>query len=157
MRIFSLVGLVLALLFLDGCSGSHRSPESVELAPFMSRLQTFSQKLGYAIEARNTELANFYLHEIHETAEDIEKQVPEHDGHHVAALCKAVLGPAISQCEQVMSNGTWNDRWNGYAAIIASCNACHCATAHPFIRILPAKGVPSFNQDFKVQPAAAPK
>ena len=31
--------------------------EDVELAPFMSQLQIYSQKLGYSIEAKNTPLA----------------------------------------------------------------------------------------------------
>lgn len=70
------VALTIALAalgtLLGGCdqSGSQSdqraSHEEVELAEPMSRLQYYSQKLGFAIEAENQPLAQFYLHEMEE-------------------------------------------------------------------------------------------
>lgn len=163
MRRLILTGLLLGSvgLCLDGCSPGPSQgaseEEHAELAPFMGQLQRFSQKLGYAIKARNPELAAFYLHELHEIAEDIEKEVPLHDGYQIAALCKAMLAPAIERCEKRMSKGSWEERWSSYTDVITSCNSCHLATAHAFIRILPADGRPPFNQDFGVTPNAGPK
>ena len=43
-----------------------------------SQLPTFTHKLALSVEARNAELAGFYLHEAEETAEAIRDEIPEY-------------------------------------------------------------------------------
>ena len=56
----------------------------MELAPYMSRLQRYKQRLGFAIEAKNQKLAAYYLKEIDETSETISLKVPVLDGQPIA-------------------------------------------------------------------------
>lgn len=152
-------GLILASVV--GCrrehSDEHEREAQVELAPFMSRLQLFSQKLGYSIKAENVPLARFYLQELHEIVEEIVENVPEHDGHAVAELAKATVDVSLEKLGRLLEEGTWKERWSAYEHTVASCNTCHAATAHGFIQILPAAGNSPFNQRFRSQTAAAPK
>ena len=153
MRSFHFVNLALTLVCFVGCSSEHDREEKVELAPFMSRLQLFSQKLGYSLKAENVELARFYLHELHEIVEEIEEKVPEHDGFAIAELVKATVDPSLKRLGQTLRKGTWQQRWHAYENTIATCNACHAATAHAFIHIRSAEGTPPFNQQFEPTPA----
>ena len=73
MRYVLLISLILGFVWLYGCS-RHQSDQrndtekTAELVPFMGRLERISQKLGFAIMGRNSKLAEFYLHELHEMA-----------------------------------------------------------------------------------------
>ncbi len=131
----------------------------VELAPFMGRMQVFSQKLGYSLQAQNAELAGFYLHELEETIEEIQELVPTHDGSPIGKMAEQMMVPVMEQLEKALKTKTttWQRRWPLYKDIIATCNDCHRATAHSYIRITPAQGHPPFNQDFRPQTRAAPK
>lgn len=123
-----------------GCQRDHQA--EVELAPFMSRLQLFSQTLGYSIQAENVPLSKFYLHELHEIVEEIEHQVPEHDGFPIAKLVKATVEPSLEALSLALDDKrvSWKQHWHTYEATISSCNACHTATAHGFIHIPPSSG-----------------
>jgi hypothetical protein len=154
--------VVILALILAGVVGRHGEHEQereaeVELAPLMSSLQLFSQKLGYSIKAENASLARFYLHELHEIVEEIVARVPEHDGHAVAKLAKATVHVSLEALGRSLEEGTWKQRWSAYEHTVASCNTCHAATAHGFIHILPAEGKPPFNQRFRPHSAATPK
>jgi len=136
-----------------GERGAHHEEEghAVELAPYMGELQRFSQKLGYAIEGRSAPLAEFYLHEVTEVAEEIEENVKEHDGFPIAALVKAQLTPQIAPLDDAVEAGDWKAAGTRYRALINSCNTCHVATEHAFIVLTPASGKPPFNQRFDVK------
>ena len=146
--------LMVSGALLGGCdrsaSPNHQQPghEDVELAEPMSRLHYYSQKLGFAIQAENEQLADFYLHEMEELNEDVQKTVPEYEGHPIAELMKGMFEPALEAQEAALASGDWSQARRSYSDMIQTCNSCHIVTDHGFIRITPAEGVPPFNQDF---------
>ncbi len=122
--------------------------ETPELAPFMSRIQAFSQKLGYSIENSNQPLAQFCLHEIEEEFEEIQDEIPEHDEMPIAEYISTLINPAFEPFEEALQTKNWELAKEHYLSFIQRCNACHIQTAHEYIEILPASGKPPFNQKF---------
>ena len=122
--------------------------EEVELAPYMSRAQGHSQKLGFAIAARNQPLASFYLHEIEETFEEVEREVPVHSGVPIAQYVSELISPAFEPFEKALEAKDWGAVRENYVALINRCNACHTKAEYEFIEILPASGKPPYNQKF---------
>lgn len=124
-----------------------------ELAPYMARLQLYSQKLGYSIEAKNKPLTKFYHHEIEEVVETIVKDFPVHNEIRFPPLFRSLIDVELKRIEEHFETGDWTATYQAYSQLIANCNQCHTATAHGFIVITPAKGPSPYNQDFSVQPA----
>lgn len=148
--------VVLLLAALAGCghttiaAGSHDTHEvedDVELATIMGEMQRHSMKLGYAINAQNQRLAEFYLHEVEETLEEI-KAVREHDGLPIGHIAGVIVNPALPPLDNAIEAGDWTAANKAYQGLIEACNNCHTATQHEFIVILPATGTPPFNQKF---------
>ena len=125
--------------------GEHEIPE---LAPYMSQVQAFSQKLGYSIESRNQPLAEFCLHEIEEAFEEIEEQIPEHDEMPIAQYISTMMNPGFEPFHKALRTKNWEAVQRNYLSLIKRCNSCHVQTEHEFIWILPASGKPPFNQKF---------
>jgi len=138
-------GLVLAFA-LGWVRASRPAPEP-ELAATMSELQHHTHKLTLSIEAENDALAEFYLHEVGEVAEQLERLFPEHDGIPVAALARELLAPRLDALRGALSRAQWDEARSGLAALIAACNACHAAAGHGFIRVEVGTANP-FHQSF---------
>ncbi len=136
---------VMGTVTLGFAGGKHETPE---LAPFMSRVQAFSQKLGYSIESRNQPLAEFCLHEIEEAFEEIEEQIPEHDEMPIAQYISTMMNPGFEPFHKALRTKNWEAAQRNYLSLIKRCNSCHVQTEHEFIWILPASGKPPFNQKF---------
>ncbi len=136
---------VMGTVTLGFAGGEQETPE---LAPFMSRVQAFSQKLGYSIESRNQPLAEFCLHEIEEAFEEIEKEIPEHDEMPIAQYISTMMNPGFEHFQQALRTKNWEAARENYQTLIERCNTCHTQTEHEFIVILPASGKPPFNQKF---------
>lgn len=155
--------LALAALILTGCgeSGTAAQPEDdhqndpehehAELAEPMSRMQYYSQKFGYAINAENAALADFYLHEMEELAETVQEEIPEYEGHAIGMLTEQLLTPTLRLQREALKAGDWEGTRQNYLRVIKTCNGCHAATNHGFIVITPAEGEPPFNQRFEPQ------
>jgi len=162
------LGVVAALLAAAGCQQAgghghaedhvedHAEDEHAELAPYMAHMQRFSMKLGYAVAEKNTKLANFYLHELEETAEEIEQEVPMHDKWPIAKLTKEIAEPAMEALVKEVKAGKWDAAKRRYKALIVACNRCHMATEHDYLVITEAAGEPPFNQNFKAGVKAFP-
>ena len=117
------------------------------LAALMHILQTHAHKLQLSVAARNDRLAYFYLHELEETAEEIIADIGEYDGYPISALTREMLLPTIEALEESVKGRDWEAADAGFAKLLKSCNGCHVAAGHGFIRIAPAEGNP-FAQDF---------
>ena len=125
----------------------------VELASLMGEMQRHSAKLGYAIGGRNRPLASFYLVEVNEVLDEL-LEVEEDDGMPIAHPAGVILTPALAALAASLEESTeWPPAWEAYEAVIGACNRCHNATEHEFIEILPATGVPPFNQRFEATAA----
>lgn len=122
--------------------------EAFELAVHMARLQHHAEKLHWALAAENGPLADFYLHELEETAEAIAHAKVTEDGVDITASLNTHLMPAIAGLEQYVNARQWPDATDGYRRLVQSCNNCHVASKHDFIRIqVPTRPTWS-NQDF---------
>ena len=112
----------------------------VELAPLMLRLQIHMDKLFWAGKAQNWPLAAFYVHELNETLETISKAGVVKNGMNVSALANPMLGGALTGVEAAVKAKAGFEA--AYGATVQSCNGCHAATKHGFIRIkIPARPI----------------
>lgn len=133
-----------------GSPVSESEPHQPELARVMGEMERFAGKLGYSIEGRNQQLAQFYLHEIHEAIEEL-GEIEQHDGVPIASLSHAIMTPALDPLEQSVSAADWEQAAERYDRLIESCNNCHTAAEHAFIRILPSRGDAPYSQSFSVE------
>lgn len=122
--------------------------KEVELAVLMGYQQRYLEKLYFAGINANWPLADFYHHELEETLEDIIEGDIEEDGYNVSGLSKAMLLPAVEALENSIKNKDEKDFVTKYNAVVNSCNACHTATKHGFIKIIVPKESSFKNQDF---------
>lgn len=119
------------------------------LAILMQNMQTHLHKVQLSLEARNSALAYFYIHELEETAAFIGANIEEYDGHPVGALAESMLIPALERLETAVKDEDWDASDARFAAAMQACNACHTVTDHAMVRIAPADGNP-FAQDFSI-------
>jgi cytochrome c553 len=119
-----------------------------EVAPAMGDMQRFVEKLYFAGQARNWELANFYLHEIEETADEIIRANVFDEGVAVSAFLKTMLPPAIEATEEAIKAQDSRQFASRYEGLITSCNACHQSTKHGFVKITVPRQPTYQNQNF---------
>lgn len=145
-----LSGAVALLLSRDGLVSDARAdvtPSGEELSLYMAHQQELVQKLGLSIQAKNKDLADFYRNELAEGFEVIQKKFPQYDGVQVAALSKAMMDPAMIPLKKAIDTANWATATSAYSTLITSCNNCHTAGKHAFVKITVPKGNP-FNQSF---------
>ena len=123
------------------------TPTGEELAPYMNHLQRHAHKLGLSIQAKNKPAADFYLTELSETFELVQKKFPSYDGFQIAALSKAMIDPAKPALAKALAASDWPTAAIAYDKYVAACNSCHVAVKHEFIKITVPTGNP-FNQSF---------
>jgi cytochrome c553 len=134
------------LLTLGSASSGAAEPG---LATLMERMQTYTHKLQLSITARNAPLAGFYLHELEETAEFIAEHIESYHDQPIGQLTEQMLMPAVELLEDAVDDGDWAASDQRFGAMLEACNACHVASGHGAVRIVPASGNP-FAQDFSV-------
>jgi len=119
-----------------------------ELALLMGDLQRLTHKLALSVDAGNAELAGFYLHESREQLRKIQTDAPEYEGLPVALFIDRFAHPAFAPMEGAVAAKDKQQMLSSLDEIIQSCNACHAATQHSFIRITRGTAVNPFNQSF---------
>ncbi|MBX3100917.1 MAG: hypothetical protein KF690_00255 [Bacteroidetes bacterium] len=121
-----------------------------ELAVHMTRLQQHMEKLYWAIDAHNGPLARFYAHELEETAEAILAANVIDEGVDISGNLRLHLTPVLHSLADSLKSPHWQAMPATYLRVVQSCNNCHVASKHDFIRIqVPAR--PSWsNQDFRL-------
>ena len=137
------------LATLLGALAAPALAEEPGLAILMERMQTYTHKLQLSIGARNAPLADFYLHELEETAEYIIDNIPQYDDYPVGELTREMLLPPIERLEDAVKSGEWGASDTLFTKTLAACNACHEVAAHGYVRIAPNDSNP-FAQDFSV-------
>lgn len=135
-------------------TGQEPEPDPlVELAPYMGELQRLTHKLSLSVANGNTPLASFYLYESLETLEDIKVEVPEYRGLPIALLVDQLSTPKYEELKRAIAADEKEEEMKhtpaALNAVISSCNQCHSATQHGFIKITNGSEVNPFNQDFK--------
>jgi len=140
------------LFLLGTLLGALAAPAVAEepgLAILMERMQAYTHKLQLSIGARNAPLADFYLHELEETAEFVVDNIPTYDDYPVGELTREMLLPAIERLEDAVKSGEWTASDTRFSETLAACNACHQVAGHGYVRVAPAEANP-FAQDFSV-------
>lgn len=99
---------------------------------FMGYMQKFHEKLGLAGNNENWELANFYLHELEETVEDIEEMHPDRNE---TLLLSQMLPSQIELVEDAVEEKDLATFKEAYIQLTATCNSCHASTGYEFIEI----------------------
>jgi len=133
-----------------------RSPVAGEVASAdyplgeqMGYLQRYADKLWFAGKRGDWELAKFYQGEITETAEDIAHAKVTKDGIAVSTLLESQLPPAVEALGHALDARDPVRFETRYRAMVESCNACHVAAEHSFIRVAVPSGPPAhWNQEF---------
>ncbi len=120
-----------------------------ELALLMGELQRLTHKMALSAEAGNAELASFYMHESLEQIKKTQTEVPEYEGQPVALLMDRIGLPAYAAMQESVKAKDKRGMLVALDAVIRSCNACHAATLHPFIRITRGTELNPFNQSFQ--------
>ena len=136
--------IVVVELAFVGATNNVAADGDAELASWMSQMQVYLHKLDLSVQAKNEKLISFYLHELEELSEEIADEVDTYDGFRVGELTETMLIPKIEAMQRAAEEG---DVAASFMRLIDTCNACHKATDHGYIRITEAGGNP-FNQDF---------
>ena len=136
--------LAVALVTATGWSSAVAGEDG--LAVRMAWMQTYLHKLDLSVQAGNRKLADLYLHELEEVAEETAEAVESYEGAPVGKLVETLLLPAIETAESRLEDNP-SDR-EAVAGLIETCNQCHQSTDHGEIRIVPATVNP-YNQDFR--------
>ena len=115
------------------------------LGEFMSGIQIHHAKLWFAGINQNWPLADFEIHEITESLDDIQKYCT--DRPEVKSI--GMIGPPIDSLQQAISNKDLAVFKTRFMVLTQTCNACHQATNHAFNVVTVPTNPPVVNQDFK--------
>jgi hypothetical protein len=146
-------GLSVSVL-LSACGNEVQlsSPESAVYTPGlavqMKDMQYWTHKLGLSVDAENTALVGFYVHELEEAVADLIASIESYDGHAISQLTRTMLLPEVEQLERIVDGGDWAAARNAFSAVIQTCNVCHEATEHGYIVITEGYANNPFNQSF---------
>jgi hypothetical protein len=130
--------------------GEHRKDHGMGVVTWMGRLQYYAHKLGLAVGAGNRDLQGYYLHEVEEVIEQLEK-VETLDGVEIGKLVKAKLVPAFEALETAVEQGNSQVVEEAYGAMLGACNNCHKAANRPYLRIIRRTDNP-YMQSFQPAP-----
>lgn len=127
---------------------SGNSPEP-ELADFMGTMQYHTHKLALSVKASNTELSEFYLHELEEATETVISSIQTYEGHNIANLTESKLEPAFEPVHEAVESEDWQEAREQLINLVSSCNSCHQSTDHGFVVIEPGFDNNPYNQNFE--------
>ena len=112
----------------------------------MMNIRQHHSNLWYAAINENWDLAAFELEELEERFEELEKfQAAEE-----ASKLIPTVWPEIEGLEELVAEGNSEDFGLAYDGLSLTCNKCHQATGHDFIKIIRPEGKPGLrNQSFE--------
>lgn len=122
--------------------------DDLEIVHYMNRIQSFHAKLYAAGKNNNKQLMGFYLHEIEEEMETIAEGKIIEDGVNISDNMVNFGLNQVKRFETEMETSTFNFE-KSFQDLTVSCNSCHNASSHDYIRITVPSGVPVSNQDFR--------
>ena len=115
------------------------------LGEFMLGIQLHHAKLWFAGTNQNWKLADFEVHEIGETLDDIKKYCT--DRPEVKSI--GVIDPAINSINESIKQKDIQSFKKGFIELTNNCNNCHKSNNHEFNVITIPNALPVVNQDFK--------
>jgi hypothetical protein len=129
--------------------GPSNAPHDYPLGENMGYMQRYAEKLWYAGQSGNWDLARYYHDEMQETAEDIAGAHVVKDAVQISTTLNTLLPPVLKQLDASIAARDQGAFRQAYQTVIKTCNACHVAAKHPFIRVeVPSGTGGHWNQDF---------
>lgn len=116
------------------------------LGEFMSSIQVHHNKLWFAGQNQNWELADFEINEIKESINDIKKYCTDRPEIKSIGMIEQPMQKVIDAIQQRNSTAFKDN----YTILTATCNSCHQATQHEFNVIIIPTTPPFSNQRFKL-------
>lgn len=113
---------------------------------FMSGIQIHHAKLWFAGQNQNWALANFEVHEIEESLDNIQKFCS--DRPEIKAI--TMINPAIDSVSYAITQKNYSLFKNSFLLLTNTCNNCHKETDHGFNVVIVPINLPVVNQDFKI-------
>ena len=126
-------------------------PDEYPILETMGYYQRFSHKLYLAGINENWQLADFYTHELEEVSEALIEGNVIHDNYNLSNLSQSMLLPKIEKVEEAVRKQDQVLFLENYTLMISSCNLCHQATRHAFIKITIPNDSSVWNQDFSTE------
>lgn len=114
------------------------------LGDFMLGIQLHHAKLWFAGQNQNWPLADFEIHEILESLDDIHKFC--NDRAEVKAL--GMINPPLDSVTNAVQQKNVQLFKNSFILLTNTCNSCHQATAHGFNVVTIPTNLPVVNQNF---------
>jgi hypothetical protein len=146
------VAFNLILLTLFDLGKKDMTDTTPALHELMGTMQAYMHKYNLSVLENNSELAGFYLHELEEVSEEIIENIEEYDGYPVSSLTETMFLPVVEQAETTLENGSVDEIRKSASLLIQSCNSCHQATEHGYIKIREVtRDENPFNQDFSTK------
>ncbi|MDY6868919.1 MAG: hypothetical protein SVT56_13640 [Chloroflexota bacterium] len=152
--------VLIAFGFISQCTNNQQEPEAQgptraqpeeevpELAEYMTTMQYYTHKFALSVNAENQELAQFYFNEIRALSDQIKEDVPGYEGYEIARFMGIFLDPAIQPVADALQDDDWQETRNQVQQLVDSCNSCHSATSHGFVKVTPGYSKNPYNQDF---------
>ena len=112
---------------------------------FMSGIQLHHAKLWFAGQNKNWPLADFEVHEIQESLDDIQKFC--NDRPEVKSI--GMINPAIDSVNNAIQQKNLPLFKSSFILLTNTCNNCHKATEHAFNVVTIPVNLPVVNQEFK--------
>ncbi len=113
---------------------------------FMSSIQVHHNKLWFAGQNQNWKLADFEIHEIKESVDDIIKYQKERSESQEVDM----LYPVMDSVEHSIQSKNIDQFKSNYILLTNTCNNCHHATNFEFNVVKTPDSPPFSNQDFKI-------
>jgi hypothetical protein len=116
------------------------------LGEFMTGIQMHHSKLWFAGQNQNWKLADFEIHEMQESIQNIRKY---QTGRKESKLME-VLNPAIDSVNAAIQHKSPSRFKNSFVLLTNTCNNCHKATQFEFNLVKTPISSPFSNQDFSL-------
>jgi hypothetical protein len=141
---------------LSGCQKQEPSESQARLRPYelldvMHQFQTYADKLYFSGQALNWELAAWYCWKIEAAALPvIEGQVEPYRTERLDAqpTMKTMLIPALRSIEQAIEKKNESEFMRAYSGLVDTCNGCHVALEHAFVKIVVPSRPAHSNQNY---------
>ncbi|MET3375440.1 hypothetical protein ABIC89_004509 [Variovorax boronicumulans] len=126
--------------------------EAHPLVDIMGNYLRFSEKIYWAGDAGNWELADWYSWKLTKAMWPVkEGRVPEYadvKDYNVGMLTAQMLEPAVASLNKAIKAQDTDLFRVRYQELMSTCNACHQATQHGYIQVAPPEQVGSLGQRF---------
>jgi hypothetical protein len=116
----------------------------------LTTVQPRHLKLGLAGQARNWDYADFAVHELEESLENVGKYIPKWRELDIVRLIEATVNQPLEAVEKAVKAKDAAAFDAAYRQLTGACNACHATANLPAIAIKVPDGSSAFpNQEFR--------